>query len=665
LRESVKELSYWKMLNLNRLNDTQREAVIHGDGALLVLAGPGSGKTTVIVQRLFFLMEQKQVPPEKLLVITFTKEAALSMQQRFSNLSHQTLPVNFGTFHSVFYHIIQKSHNIKQNHILTDAEKKKLIVPIIKKYIAKGELAYRQELREDAIQLLSAISYLKNTGDEKATISLLSQEWRGSFLHIMEEYETKKKEICAMDFDDMVYECYRLLKRDRKAREYWQQRFDHILIDEFQDINPMQYQVVRLLTTGKSNLFVVGDDDQSIYGFRGSRPEILKQFWQEYNAKKICLDTNYRSSKEIIKASLSVINENQNRFHKTLKASPEQEIQGDNSPSVTIRPFPEREQEYEYLVSKLRDDNSKHTTAVLFRTNAYMQGVAARLSREGIPYTMKEKVRSIYEHFIVKDIMAYLCVASGIGNRAMFLQIMNKPSRQINREAVGEGKFDYRIVKSFYQKQGLNAPRIRVIQAIEQMDKQMQCLKRLSPFPAVQYIRKAVGYEGYLKGKAQTAVQWKEWEEMLEWLSTDALNYSTVKDWLEAQEQYTRKLKQRGPDVLPSTGIFLMTVHASKGLEFDSVLIPDCNEKIFPHGSMPDEDSLEEERRIFYVAMTRAKKNLELLYLTGTKERPRLSSRFLNPLLKTYSSTNSSNSQLSKYSSKASATRSYSSSSSM
>ncbi len=653
------------MLNLNRLNDTQREAVMHGDGALLVLAGPGSGKTTVIVQRLFFLMEQKQVPPENILVITFTKEAALSMQQRFFQMSHQTLPVNFGTFHSVFYHIVQKSQNIKQSHILTEAEKKKLILPIIKKYIAKEELSYRQELTEDAIQLLAAISYLKNTGDTENAVSLLSEEWRDCFSHIMQDYEMKKKEVQTIDFDDMVYECYKLLKNDIKARVYWQQRFEHILIDEFQDINPMQYQVVRLLVSEKCNLFVVGDDDQSIYGFRGSKPEILKQFWQEYQAKKICLDTNYRSCKDIVKASLSVINENKNRFPKALKASSEHAMHVRNSPSVKICNFPEREQEYEYLVSKLRDCDPKQTTAVLFRTNAYMQGVAARLSREGIPYTMKEKVRSIYEHFIVKDIAAYLCVASGMGNRAMFLQIMNRPFRQINREAVGDGKIDYRILKSFYQKQGWSTSSIQVIQNIEQMEKQMQCLKQLSPFPAVQYIRKAIGYEGYLNGKAQTVEQQKEWKELLDWLSTDALNYNIVEEWLQAQQQYTKKLSQREQNLSLSGGIYLLTVHASKGLEFDSVFIPDCNEKIFPHGSMPDEESLEEERRIFYVAMTRAKNNLELLYLTGTKERPRLPSRFLNVLLKTYSSTSSSNSQLSKYSSKASATRSYSSSSSM
>ncbi len=650
---------------MNTLNIAQREAVMHGSGALLVLAGPGSGKTTVITQRIFYLIEQEKVAPEKILVITFTKEAALSMQSRFSDMSNRTLPVNFGTFHSVFYHIMKESHILTISHILTDAEKKKLMIPIIKSYISKEEFSYRQELTEEVSSILAAISYLKNTGDKETAVKRLSEQWRESFTDILEEYETKRKSMHAIDFDDMVYECYKLLKNDDRTRTYWQKRFEYILIDEFQDSNPMQYQVICLLAAESGNLFVVGDDDQAIYGFRGARPEILRQFVQNYRAKQICLSVNYRSCEEIVEASLSVINENRNRFVKELKASPDNEMHSNHPNTVVIRNFQEREQQYDYLISKLRNCERGKTIGVLFRTNAYMQGLAARLSREGIPYAMKEKVRSIYEHFIVKDVMAYICIASGSANRAMFLQIMNKPFRQISRDAVGEIVPEYGDMIQHYRRKGLHPYHIRVIQSIEQWEKQMQILKYLSPIPAVQYIRKAVGYERYLKEKARNTEQWKEWEELLDWLSTDAANYKTVEEWIEAQERYTKALKQQNKVSNTAADIALMTVHGSKGLEFDKVYIPDCNEKIFPHGAMPDEDACEEERRIFYVAMTRAKINLELLYLTGTKERPRLPSRFLNALLKNYSSTSSSNSQLSKYSSKASATRSYSSSSSM
>lgn len=431
-----------------------------------------------------------------------------------------------------------------------------------------------------------------------------------------------------------------------------------------------------MLTNHPYNLFAVGDDDQSIYGFRGSEPALLKRFCEDFHARQVYLNMNYRSRKEIVNASLLVIGESKERFRKELYASPEKENSiYDVTTVVQLHAVSEREQQYEYLLRKLRERETGKSIGVLFRTNSYMQGLAARLSKEGIPYTMKEKSASIYEHFIVKDIMAYLKLACGKGNRSAFLQIMNKPSRYISRDAMGlgEGIPKYDELIHYYQMKGMHSHYIQVIHNIELLDRQMRYLSGLSPYLAVQYIRRVVGYEAYLREKSRgKAQQLQEWLEMMDWLGMDSANYNTVQEWLDAQRLYTQLLAEKGkkesaseePHPLPE--ISLMTVHASKGLEFDRVYIPDCNEKIFPHGNMPDEKNCEEERRIFYVAMTRAKENLELLYLTGTKERPRLPSRFLNPLFENnYSSTNSSNSQLSRYSSKASATFSYSSSSAM
>lgn len=665
------------MLDLNSLNDAQREAVTHGNGALLVLAGPGSGKTYTITQRIFYLLERENVKPENILVITFTKDAALSMQSRFQQLSRQLFPVNFGTFHSVFYHILRESHILNANQLLTEAQKRKLITPILKEYIVKEQTPI-DNISDDAISMLAAVSYFKNTESFEEAENKLSVEWQPHFRRILEQYEKERKKAGVYDFDDMIYECYKALRSNKDMREYWQGRFRHILMDEFQDISPMQYEVVRLLAAKAVNVFAVGDDDQSIYGFRGSKPACLKRFAQDYQAKQILLNLNYRSRPEIIRASLAVIGENKDRFFKELKASPDRELTYDKEESVVIRAFEEGEQQYHYLIARLKEASSEQRIGVLFRTNSYMQGLAARLSREGIAYTMKERVKSIYEHFVVRDIMAYIRLAAGQRDRAAFLQIMNKPSRYINREALGlsEELPDYRKLCDYYRHKGLQPRTMEVIQGIEKWEKQMEHLKKLSPFLAVQYIRRVIGYDAYLKERAgNRKEQRQEWEELLNWLGTDAAGYETVSEWIEAQEEYTSALERGINTVQPrdafragdrqSRTISLMTVHAAKGLEFDKVYIPDCNEKMFPHGSMPDGDTCEEERRIFYVAMTRAKISLELLYLTGTKERPRLPSRFLNQLLRNYSSTNSSNSQLSRYSSKASATLSYSSSSSM
>lgn len=691
-------------------------------GALLVLAGPGSGKTFTITQRIFYLLEQKHITPEKILVITFTKESALSMQNRFRQQAGQTIPINFGTFHSIFYHILKQSHILQNHQILTLHQKKTIIFPILKKTLSipkenniKKELRIQknydvsninveqEDLSELSITMLAAIGYYKNTGNFEQAAGKLSSEWRELFPEILKRYEEERKRRGGIDFDDMVYECRELLRTNDVLRQYWQERFEAILIDEFQDISPMQYEVVRLLSK-EGSIFAVGDDDQSIYGFRGSNPECLKRFVQDYKAEQICLNINYRSRKEIVQAANLVIGENEKRFPKELHASERktdfcESTEAFLQPASAVRllPFTERDEEYEYMVNQCRDVlleyehgnlQDSYQAGILFRTNTFLQGLAVRLHREGIPYVMKDKIPNIYEHFIVKDIMAYLKIAEGEGSRALFLQIMNKPSRYLSREAVARcndksfgNAFFEELIRYYRERDFLEKNRLRferIICGIEGWQKQMKAMKGLSPFASVMYIRKAMGYEDYLRELTRGDTErWQEWEEILVWISTDASRYNTLQEWFRVQEDYTanyansdsgkRKhhLENQKEDNKKNTLIHLMTVHASKGLEFDAVYIPDCNEKVFPHGRMPDKETCEEERRIFYVAMTRAKNSLELLYLTGTNNRPRLPSRFLNKLIQNQSSSNSSNSQVSRNSSNASATFSYSASSSI
>ncbi len=716
-------------MKLNQMNQAQQQAVLHGEGPLLVLAGPGSGKTFTITQRILYLIEELQVPPEEILVITFTKDAALSMQRRFIESSNRSYPVNFGTFHSIFYHILQAAGCFGTGQILGESQKKKIIFPIMKKMkmpcneradnLPKQNSAYSQNIfAEDITSMLSAISYYKNTGNQEGAVQKLSMDWQILFSEIYEEYDKVRRQQHALDFDDMVYECEKLLRTNKQQREYWQKRFTHILMDEFQDINPMQYRVIKLLSSKPYNLFAVGDDDQAIYGFRGSKPACLRQFVEDYRAKQILLNVNYRSDRSIIKTSLLVIEENKERFFKELEAFSQ------SNGYVQLHSFMEREEQYQYLIDTLsgrlrlqNTDSLKQKSAViaktmqekegctvsfmegnaeaknenyavLFRTNSFMQGFAARLKREGIAFEMKEGQSSIYEHFVIKDIMAYLRLAAGERDKKLWLQILNKPSRYISREALsGAGSEpDIRAIREFYRKcpttAGDFAYMEKIQNAIQLLEKQLEYLKKAPPYLAVQYVWKVVGYERYLRtewlrnigvgrgddnmqnGGLQTAGQvtgmernrekLEEFEELFLWLKEDARHYDTLAEWQAAQQAYGEQIfdKKTKLDSEKCEGIalmkkgegernqrpkiHLMTVHASKGLEFDRVWIPDCNEKIFPHGAMPDKEAVEEERRIFYVAMTRAKKSLELLYLTGTKERPRLPSRFLNPLLEKY-----------------------------
>ena len=682
-----------EMPSLEGMNEAQRQAVLHGEGPVLLLAGPGSGKTFTITNRILCLLE-RGVPPESILVITFMKEAALSMQERFGKICASPVPspVNFGTFHSVFYHILKESHALHSGHILKTSEKKNLLLPILKTYEKKADFQKSgggswEELGEEALELLSAISYYKNTVRLSEAAGKAPGRWQQDFADICREYQRAVRKAGGIDFDDMLYDCRRLLAENREVREYWQKRFSHILIDEFQDVNPVQYQAVKLLASRPYNIFAVGDDDQSIYGFRGSEPACLKRFAEEFHARRLLLDVNYRSAPEIVRASLDVIGENKDRFAKALRAAGK----GGPEEKVSLHTFEGAEEQYGYLLQVLSAGcQGADSCAVLFRTNSYMQGLAARLKAADIPYVMRERAASIYEHFIVKDICAYLQTAQGQGTREQMLRIMNRPSRYISREALGEGRGDINGMIRYYEEALLpRRQKENVLEALYYFERQLRRIGTLSLLPAVNYVLKAAGYEQYLRqqsgGKPE---KWAQWQELLEWLKADAAKQKDLKSWLIFQKEYAEALEngQSVGDGRPGEGgrsaggrqdgqsldaaqrgrtpIQLLTVHGAKGLEFDRVWIPDCNERIFPYGRMPDEKSVEEERRIFYVAMTRAKKSLELLCLTGTKERPRLPSRFLKTIW-TDQSISSSNSQSSRYSSKASDTFSYSSSSSM
>lgn len=628
------------MYDLASLNEAQRKAAIHGDGPLLVLAGPGSGKTFTITNRISYLIWHYRIPPDQILVITFTKDAALSMQQRFLRQEQQpqghcqqdTLPVHFGTFHAVFYHIIKQSCGIKQQ-ILTESEKRKLIIPGIEQIKKEQQIPYGESY-EEAVSLLAAISLFKNTDEKERASKLLSVPWRDHFDFFLNYYEQHRKAAGKIDFDDMIYYCLELLKNDQMLLSRWQKQFRYILIDEFQDINPIQYQMVRLLAPPPCNLFVVGDDDQSIYGFRGSEPALMRSFLKDYpDAGKILLDTNYRSHALIVEKSLKVIGQNKDRFPKELKAH------ADAKGKVLLKAFTEKEEQYHYLIEELRTKSEKTdggNSAVLFRTNGEMQGFAARLKKAGISFYMKEKNNCIYDHFIVRDMNAYLRLAEGECDRRTFLGIMNKPSRYISREALNSERVSLQDMKKYYQQNHSIKGRFEIMERIDRLERELKQLKSMKPFLGISYIRKGIGYERYLRSKAggnQDKLQ--EWSDILDFLKEDIQSFQSIGEWFAYQEQYRKEWTQTSsPAKAGEEGIHLMTAHASKGLEFSKVYLPDVNEGNYPHGRLPEPVIVEEECRLLYVAMTRAKEALELLFITGTKERPKLPSRFLNPLLR-------------------------------
>ena len=585
------------MLTLNTLNEAQRSAVTAGKVPLLVLAGPGSGKTTVVLQRIFYLLEIMKIPSERILALTFTKEAATSMQERFLEQTAGAQTIFFGTFHSCFYQILKSSGQFRSYSLFDAKWKKKILQEAISKWISG-------DAKNDVSEFSESISYYKNTGELDKTLIRLPVKYRYAFLDIYKSYEVARKQLKKIDFDDMVLECRNLLLKDELIRKQWQQCFDMILLDEFQDINPMQYETLKLLAPpGKSPVFAVGDDDQAIYGFRGASPECLKRFEKEYGAQRVTLNVNYRSFENIVQSATKVIQGNKNRYQKQLKAIK----QGENGTKVV--PFNSAKEQMEYI-RRFCTPKEKDTYAILFRTNLQMQRYAIYFAKNGISFRIKENGQSIYNHFVSKDLFAYLDWINEMEDENLFFHFMNKPFRGINRENADSSH------------------------AALKLKTDLRSLKGKPLFLQIQFLLQKLRYNQYLREKAgNIREKEEEWMMVRDILLEDAGQYKTHEQWKNGIADYQgRKEKEQNKQ----HSLILMTAHASKGLEFDHVWIPDCNEGIYPHQLLPNLESCEEERRIFYVAMTRAKKSLDLTYLAVDKNRSRAPSRFLSGLMNLY-----------------------------
>lgn len=630
---------------------------MHTVGAAQVFAGPGSGKTYVTVHRIQHLITVAGIEPSHILVITFTKAAALEMQERFFYLMEPERPaVRFGTFHAVFYHILKQSAQYRDYTIITESEKKKILRQII--HIQK-RFACLQE--EDMEELIASISVYKLTSVVRPlAVRKISEE---DIIFLTKEYIAYQHEFRQMDFDDIVINCHQLLLTQPETLAYWQRQFQFILIDEFQDISPDQYAIIMLLAAPDNNLFIVGDDDQSIYGFRGADPGSMQQFMQDYpTADKIFLNVNYRCNRQIVDASMKVVGENRNRIEKQMSAAHE------NGDGFSLQIFDKEAEQEESLIESLRRNDAEGKLAgcaLICRTNYDCAMWAQSLHRNGIPYYMKEAPRNRFQHFVIRDIMAYLALAQGELCRKHFLRIMNRPVRYLRRECVPEERVSEEELSGYYK--GMPVLQERIRKLFEQL--RVMSTKRLHL--QIHYIRNVIGYDRYLLEKygADKAEELIRIAVEFQQLSERFCTFTELNDYIS---QYSEILKEAMGGVGEENteqenvraGIRLMTMHASKGLEFDTVYVPDCQEGKIPYARSQTPEEIEEERRMFYVAMTRAKKELYLMAYKGKsgKDAP---SRFLKCLCQSVSSISSSNSAESRYSSNASATASYSSSSSI
>ena len=604
-----------------QVSNAQHQAITHGAGPAIVLAGPGSGKTLVITQRVRYLIEAYHVRPQEILVITFTKAAAQEMQSRFQALSRQR-GVTFGTFHAVFFHILKYAYHYSAANILTEEKK----YQILQRLLSESGLHFEDE-KETLSEIASEISVVKNEQiplEHYYSKSCPEEVFRGFY----RKYEEVHRREGLLDFDDMMTMTYELLTRRADILAAWQRHYRYILVDEFQDINLLQYAILRLLADPERNLFIVGDDDQSIYRFRGAKPEIMLNFPKDYpDAKQIVLDRNFRSVASVIRAAQLVIRENTKRFAK--RAVHVRKGQG----QIDIREFSGQEHESLYLIKKVQESLAggmpPNEIAVLYRTNQGARPYAERLMEFNIPFEMRDALPNIYEHWIAKDLFAYLHLARERLDRAEFLQVMNRPKRYIARDAIDAKVISLETLRTYYEDKDW------MLDRIDRLELDLRMLKDMAPYAAVNYIRYGMNYEEYLQEYAKARrMKPEELTDILDEIQDGCRPFKTVEAWYEHLTAYKeRLLEQRGKKERDPDAITLATLHSAKGLEFQEVFLVDVNEGTIPHRKASMEADLEEERRLFYVGMTRAKDRLHLFYVReryGKRVEP---SVFLEPLL--------------------------------
>lgn len=605
-------------------NEAQTQAIQHTDGPCLVLAGPGSGKTLTIVNRVKYLIEKQKVRPEEILVVTFTRFAAAEMKSRLCLvMGKRDLPVTVGTFHGIYYGILKWAYRMNQENILSETEKYQILRGVINKE--------RMEIfdEEDFIQDIAAeIGKVKN--NRIPLEEFVSEKCSAdAFRNIYRNYEQHRKELKKIDFDDMLVLCYELFQSRPDVLAQWQKKFRYVLIDEFQDINRIQYDVIRMLAQPENNLFVVGDDDQAIYGFRGADSELMLGFGKDFpDAKQILLGMNYRSTANIVQNSLKLIENNVERYSKKLEANRE------GGSCLHIQEVKDPVGEAEYVleeIQKCKENGIKEEEiAILFRVHTDARAVVEAMVERKIPFQMKEHLPNIYEHFIAKDIMAYFRLATGARHRQDFLQIMNRPKRYLGRDSVAGAKASFEDMRKFY------CDKDWMIDRIDQFEWDVKMLMKMAPYAAIQYIRKRIGYDDFLKEYAFThQINRSDLNEVLAEIEEAAKAFSSVEEWFAHVEEYTETLKVKEKERnRPRPGVRLMTIHASKGLEFKQVFLIAANEGRIPYQKAKTDKEIEEERRLFYVAMTRAKDFLKICYVKIKNGKEVAPSRFVDELLK-------------------------------
>lgn len=595
-----------------KLNKNQAKAVAHIEGPCMVLAGPGSGKTRIISQRIVSMVLDHHIPPTRILAISFTKASSLEMKKRTLayGKDDRLNKVSFGTFHSSFFRILRRYAGVSLEDLLLDLDRFKFVRSILK------YLKISNYNDDDVLDLLNEISLVKNELVDYRDYDSQSFE-QEIFQKAYRLYEDEKKRHGKIDFDDMLIQAYDLLNNDPAILSIVRQVFKYILIDEFQDINRVQFELIRLIAGQENNLFVVGDEDQSIYGFRGARPDFMLEFDQYFpSARHILLDTNYRSSKDIVDLSLGLIKKNKKRHPKDLKAF-------SKDPARISYIYPKDTDDEARLVADQifdRVGSQKGADygdfAVIYRTNRQARAFVDAFMDKRIPFILKDSPKTIYDHWVSLDIIAYLRIAMEIGSGGDWARVINKPFRYISKKSLAKAEASMDFLDCL-----LNDEDIKDFQKknLEELYIDLNYVRGLSPQYGISYIRTTLDYDRYILDYChERRIKSQQIVEILDELEAAAGPYRTILDFFKHIDQVREEVKKNADKTVGSSlatsadkGVVLTTMHSSKGLEFDNVYIVGVNEGIVPY-QLGDDSKLdiEEERRLLYVAITRAKRFL-------------------------------------------------------
>ncbi len=631
---------------LEGLNQFQKEAVTTVDGPVLVLAGAGSGKTKALTHRIAYLISEKKVSPFNVLAVTFTNKAAGEMGGRVSKLltnvkqnsrpkddqplaennqkpnklkSYNLQPIRLpwlGTFHSVCVRILRREAEVlgySRNFVIYDDSDSKSVV----KRLMKEQKIDPKEFKPEVIRYF--ISGAKNElMDTKEYAKYVDSPITEVSAKIYKLYQDYLIEANALDFDDLIMQCVRLFKENPKILEKYQETFKYILIDEYQDTNQAQYIWVKLLASKHKNIMVVGDDYQAIYGWRGANFKNILNFERHYpGAKVIKLEQNYRSTQTILEAANEVIKFNKNKTDKALWT------EGAPGRPITLYQALNEKDEGEFIALELRSlckDGDLNNYAVLYRTNAQSRAIEETCIRFDIPYKIVGGVQ-FYQRKEIKDIIAYLRLMVNPADKESMARIIAAPPRGIGEKTLQKvSSIKYTVSSEEYE---LLPPKVKDFYKILRELKQQSEDIRLDDL--IMQVAVKVGYKKWvLDGSAEGEGRWENIEELMT-VASEIENQFQVSEASEAGaalEAFLEKValiqdtdKVGGDDKV----LTLMTLHSAKGLEFDTVFITGMEEGIFPHSrSLDDQHQMEEERRLCYVGITRAKKNL---YLLNTYER--------------------------------------------